>query len=49
MCVFWGGGGGGVFSLCFWGSVFQLMGLGTCVEGLSGLFGVGALYTNIQE
>ena len=39
---FWGWGLGSVF----WGCSFQFMGFGACNVGLSGFFGVGALYIN---
>ena len=42
---FWGQGLG----LGFWGRGFQLMGVGVCGVGLSGFYGVGALYINIKK
>ena len=33
----------------FWGWGFQLMGFEACGVGLSGFYGVGALYINIAE
>ena len=43
------GFGGWGLGLGFWGWGFQLMGFGACVVGLSGFYGVGALYINIKE
>ena len=43
--VFWGWG----LELGLWGWGFLMMGFGTCGVGPSWFFGVGALYTNIEE
>ena len=48
-CSWWFGilGSGSWIGFLGWG--FQLMGFGACVVGLSGFYGVGALYINIKE
>ena len=43
------GFGVGVLDWFLFGWGFQLMGVGACGVGLSGFFGVGALYINIEE
>ena len=48
LLLFYGGLGGWGPGLDPWGWGFQFMGFGACGVGPSGVFGVGALYINIE-